>query len=131
MNWHQYHRYNTIANFVRCLAAEYSDKATLYNIGTSYEGREMHLLKITNNPRVAKTAVWIDGGIHAREWASPSAVTYLMHELLQNSAQYQNILDNYDLFILPLANPDGYEYSHTKDRLWRKTRSELEIHTSP
>ena len=27
-----------------------------------------------------------------------------------------------DFYILPLVNPDGYEYSRTKDRLWRKNR---------
>ena len=67
----------------------------------------MHLLKITNNNRRVKKSIWIDGGIHAREWASPSSVTYMMQELLENSAQYQNILDEYELYILPLANPDG------------------------
>jgi len=123
MNWYQYHRYNTINSFIKCLAAEYPDKATMFTIGQSWEGRDLTLLRITNNPRIAKTAVWIDGGIHAREWASPSAVTYMMQEFLENSDNYKHVLDNYDLYILPLSNPDGYEYSHTKDRLWRKTRS--------
>lgn len=123
MSWNKYHRYTVIDNFVKCLAAEYPDKAQRFQIGTSYEGRKMNLLRISNNLRSVKRAVWIDGGIHAREWASPSAVTYLMNELLQNSNQYSEILDKYDIYILPLANPDGYEYSHAKDRLWRKTRS--------
>merc|ERR1712223_924147 len=123
MSWNKYHRYKTIDDFVKCLAQEYPDKAQIFEIGSSYERRKMHLLRITNNLRVNKKAVWIDGGIHAREWASPSAVTYLMNEFLQNSQNYKEILDRYDIFILPLANPDGYEYSHTKDRLWRKTRS--------
>ena len=79
----------------------------LFSIGRSYEGRNLHLLKITNNNRRVKKSIWIDGGIHAREWASPSSVTYMMQELLENSAQYQNILDEYELYILPLANPDG------------------------
>jgi len=123
MSWNKYHRYTVIDNFVKCLAAEYPDKAQRFQIGTSYEGRKMNLLRISNNLRSVKRAVWIDGGIHAREWASPSAVTYLMNELLQNSNQYSDILNKYDIYILPLANPDGYEYSHAKDRLWRKTRS--------
>merc|ERR1712223_394454 len=123
MTWSKYHRYNTIDSFVKCLATEFLDKAERFTIGHSYEGKKMNLLRITNNLRVTKKAVWIDGGIHAREWVSPSAVTYLMHELLQNSHLYNDILNEYDLFILPLANPDGYEYSHSKDRMWRKTRS--------
>ncbi|CAK9294701.1 unnamed protein product [Gordionus sp. m RMFG-2023] len=27
-----------------------------------------------------------------------------------------------DFYIMPILNPDGYEYSHTKDRSWRKNR---------
>ena len=50
MNWNQYHRYARLDNFIRCLAAEYPDQATLFDIGKSYEGRVMHLLRITNNP---------------------------------------------------------------------------------
>ncbi|EEC09357.1 conserved hypothetical protein, partial [Ixodes scapularis] len=33
------------------------------------------------------------------------------------------ILDTFDVYALPVANPDGYEYTHTFNRLWRKTRS--------
>lgn len=32
-------------------------------------------------------------------------------------------LDNYDYWFIPVINPDGYEYTQTTDRLWRKTRS--------
>ncbi|XP_036282925.1 carboxypeptidase A4 isoform X2 [Pipistrellus kuhlii] len=34
-----------------------------------------------------------------------------------------SILEKTDIFLLPVANPDGYVYTHTKNRLWRKTRS--------
>jgi len=123
MTWGRYHRYKIIDDFVTCLASEYPDLTQLHKIGTSYEGRDLHLLRISSNSRQAKGSIWIDGGIHAREWVSPSAVTFMMKEFLENPLKYRDILNKYDLFILPLANPDGYEYSHTKDRLWRKTRS--------
>jgi len=32
-------------------------------------------------------------------------------------------LEKYDYWFLPVVNPDGYEYSHIEDRLWRKSRS--------
>lgn len=32
-------------------------------------------------------------------------------------------LDEFDFWFMPVVNPDGYEYSHVTDRIWRKTRS--------
>ncbi|XP_019659891.1 carboxypeptidase A4 isoform X4 [Ailuropoda melanoleuca] len=34
-----------------------------------------------------------------------------------------SILQKMDIFLLPVANPDGYVYTQTQNRLWRKTRS--------
>jgi carboxypeptidase A4 len=60
-------------------------------------------------------------GIHAREWISPASVTYIIKELVENR---QNNLwaDKMDFYVVPVLNPDGYEYTHTNDRLWRKNR---------
>ena len=65
-----------------------------------------------------------------------------MNELVENSGEYSRILNKYDFYIMPSMNPgktymqsgsqdhvkfieylDGYEYSRTYDRMWRKTRS--------
>ena len=88
-------------------------------IGNSYEGRELFLIKIGNStsPGLRKPAVWIDGGIHAREWISPATVAYIMSELLSNADIHSDILDEFDFYAMPLINPDGYEYTHTNDRL--------------
>ena len=72
----------------------------------------------------SKPAVWIDGGIHAREWISPAATTWMLKELVENDAAHPDLLDNADWFILPSANPDGYDWSRNHNRMWRKTRSD-------
>lgn len=66
--------------------------------------------------------MWIDGGIHAREWITPATVTWMMKELIENDADHPELLEKLDWFILPIVNPDGYAYTKTNDRLWRKTR---------
>jgi murein tripeptide amidase MpaA len=55
----------------------------------------------------AKPVVWIDGGIHAREWISPAAVSYMAFQLLENSECHEDILNNYDIYVMPIVNPDG------------------------
>lgn len=58
----------------------------------------------------------------SREWISPAAVTYIVNQLIEDWENQPAYIQNIDWYILPLANPDGYEYSHTNDRLWRKNR---------
>lgn len=59
------------------------------------------VLRISNGkPNVP--ALWIDGGIHAREWISPAAVTYVINYLVENSEELEA-----DYYILPVVNPDG------------------------
>ena len=67
--------------------------------------------------------MWIDGGIHAREWITPASVTWMMKELIENDAAHPDLTEKLDWYILPIMNPDGYAYTQSNDRLWRKTRS--------
>ncbi len=48
---------------------------------------------------------------------------YLAHVFVEDYDSHRDILDNYDVYIMPVMNPDGYEYTWSKDRMWRKTRS--------
>ena len=56
-------------------------------------------------------------GIHAREWISPATATFIIHELVVNTNFNSDVLDFYDFYILPVANPDGYEITSV-DTLW-------------
>lgn len=116
MEWSSYHRLDDIYGYLDFLAQTYPDVCSVMNIGNSAEGRPLKVLRISNG-KAGVPALWIDGGIHAREWISPAAVTYIIDYLVENSES----LDA-DYYILPVANPDGYEYTFTNDRLWRKNR---------
>jgi len=119
-----YERYNSYSDFVsemQKLAAQYPQKASTFSVGRSYENREMIGIKISSGG-FNKPIVWVDGGIHAREWISPASTMYLIRELVTGN---NAALNKYDFHILPVFNPDGYEYTRTggRARLWRKTRS--------
>ena len=76
-----------------------------------------------NNECGNKPAMWIDGGIHAREWISPATVLWTLKELVEGEeALNDELRRNLDWYILPQHNPDGYAFSREWDRLWRKTR---------
>lgn len=76
-----------------------------------------------------KPGVFIEGGVHGREWITPAVTTWLLKELIKHNSTIDDgsaereIVRSVDWYILPVSNPDGYEYSLNYDRMWRKTRS--------
>jgi murein tripeptide amidase MpaA len=104
-------------------AAAASSIAETFSIGQSFEGRDMIAVSI-NGGRSDLPTIWIDSNIHAREWISSATSLYIINEILSGtSADAIDMRTNYRWYILPNANPDGYQYSWDSDRQWRKTRS--------
>ena len=66
----------TMQLWMECMAASYSDKVTLITIGKSSEGRPLQVLRLGSGSK-SKPAVFIDGGIHAREWVSLNKPAHL------------------------------------------------------
>ncbi|XP_078032725.1 carboxypeptidase B [Augochlora pura] len=129
MTWKRYHRYADITRYMEYLSLRYPKMVEMTTIGHSYEGQPIKMVKISTGPNKdgsPKPAVWIDAGMHAREWIGTAVATYIVGQLVEKNASYTKLLDNSDWMILPVANPDGYEFTHTGDRLWRKTRSNHE-----
>lgn len=60
--------------------------------------------------------MWIDCGIHAREWIAPATCQWIMDKLTSgygSDSEVTELLDAYDFHILPSVNPDGYTFTHT------------------
>ncbi|XP_045122302.1 carboxypeptidase B-like [Portunus trituberculatus] len=121
MTWEKYHSFDEMEQYLYFLEAEYPHLVTLEEIGYSSENRSLKVAKVSTGPN--RTAIWIDGGMHAREWIAPATTMYILYRLVENAWEFPELVNNFDWYILPIANPDGYEFSRTKDRLWRKTRS--------
>ena len=63
------------------------------------------------------------GGQHAREWIAVEVPISLIEFLVssyQSKPAIRELIDNAEIWIIPLVNPDGYEYSRNTDRMWRK-----------
>ena len=67
-----------INSFLETLAAYKSNYVSVYNIGSSFEKRKLDVIKFNVNPSVSKRAIWIDCGIHAREWAAISTCVWII-----------------------------------------------------
>merc|ERR1712168_1192411 len=122
LDWDDYYGIDVLNEFLDVLAAK-NDFAEIINIGKSYEGRDMNVLAITK-AGPGKPNIWLEAGIHAREWIAPAVATFIVRELVKDYEEHPDYLDNINWYFLPSANPDGYSYTFTDDRLWRKTRSD-------
>merc|ERR1711942_411007 len=122
MDWDDYHDHDVLNEFIAALA-DANDFASIIPIGQSLEGRDMNVLAITKAGAGAPN-VFLESGIHAREWISPAVATYLVRQLVEEYDSHPEYLDKINWYFIPSANPDGYEYTFTDDRLWRKTRSD-------
>ncbi|KTF81414.1 hypothetical protein cypCar_00027614 [Cyprinus carpio] len=100
----------------------------LFSIGQSYEGRPLYVLQLGKRTRPFKKAVWIDCGVHAREWIGPAFCQWFVKEALnsyQHDSSMRRLMNQLNFYIMPVFNVDGYHYSWKTDRFWRKTRSKI------
>ncbi|XP_049981699.1 carboxypeptidase B [Alexandromys fortis] len=125
---HSYTKYNkweTIEAWIQEVANDNPDLISRKTIGTTFEGRNIHLLKV-GKAKANKPAIFMDCGFHAREWISPAFCQWFVKEAVRTygqESQMTKLLDELDFYVLPVVNIDGYVYTWTKSRMWRKTRS--------
>ncbi|KAK5387824.1 putative metallocarboxypeptidase ecm14 [Exophiala xenobiotica] len=127
--------------WLRLVASMFPAHAELLTIGQSAEGRDIHALRLgaksqPGDPHDERHTLLVVGGTHAREWISISTTAYVAYSL---ATQYGHphfhavtkLLDHFDIVFVPVLNPDGYEYTWTTDRLWRKNRQSTSLPFCP
>ncbi|MCS7244255.1 MAG: M14 family metallopeptidase [Candidatus Calescibacterium sp.] len=119
--------YERIIESMKELQTKYPDRVFLQTIGKTFEGRDIVVIKVSkkNDRRQDKKSLLITGLHHAREWATGEAALNVVEKLLANydtDENIKNLLDNIDIYVIPVVNPDGYEYSLKQSRWWRKNR---------
>ncbi|XP_013154247.1 carboxypeptidase O [Falco peregrinus] len=122
----QYHPMEEIYQWMSQIQKSNSELVTQHYLGKTTENRTMYYLQISQPSDKTKKIIWMDCGIHAREWISPAFCQWFVKEILQNyksDPKINRFLQNLDLYILPVLNIDGYIYSWEKDRFWRKNRA--------
>ncbi len=105
----------------------------------THEGRRCQAVKIADGSGPGRVGVYFVGGIHGNEMMPPDALIHFMNILVnayQNNEgitineneftaeQIQTIVSQLDIFVFPLANPDGRHFSATEEERpkWRKNR---------
>lgn len=120
----EYKDFAAISEHLRQLALQAPELVEMHAIGGSIEGRPLWALRIGGATTDA-TPMLVNGTLHAREWISAMVTTCVADRLVRGYATDPAIrafVDRTELWIVPVANPDGYQHSWSTDRYWRKNR---------
>jgi carboxypeptidase T len=122
-----YHSTLEMETDLRILERDHPGLASVQEIGESLEKRKLLALKISDNVSddEDEPAVLFVGCHHAREWISvevPFEFGRYLLEHYDSDPQVRDLVDASEIWILPIANPDGLEYSIHVYRYWRKNR---------
>ncbi|KAI0017583.1 zinc carboxypeptidase [Xylariomycetidae sp. FL0641] len=121
-----YHDYEDHITFWSDLQKSFPDNSELITAGISFEGRDIQGIHLWGSGgKGSKPAIYWHGNVHAREWITSMVVEYLTYQIILNygnDTTVESTLNNYDFYILPIVNPDGFVYTQTNSRMWRKNR---------
>ncbi len=122
-----FHSYYEVENELKALESSYPALAKVMDLGQSLELRHIYALKVSANVQLDEdeAKVLILGCHHAREWISVEVPLLMGKYLLEHyatDAGIKGLVDKSEVWIVPLVNPDGLEYSIHYWRYWRKNR---------
>jgi murein tripeptide amidase MpaA len=122
-----YFNADQILAFFEDLRANNPVYVTRQSIGTSIDGETMWAYRFgrpLQQGNLPFNNVVVEGLIHAREWITGSVIMHLAKQCVLGltTPQATQFLPNQAVWVIPMVNPDGYRYTWTNNRLWRKNR---------
>lgn len=115
LDFSKYHHYNDIDTLLHSYENRFPGLAKVGTIGKSGEGRELFYIQISDNVNVTEPGEpWFKyvANIHGNEAVGRQLIVYLVQYLLENyetDARVKKLVDNTNIFLMPSANPDGFE----------------------
>jgi len=113
LTFDRYHTVDVMYTWLRRWAEKYPNIVELYQVGTSYEGRPIMQLTLTNKSTgkaTDKPAAFFEGGRHSGEITSSESVLWLAQHLIENygrDPKITKLLDTKAIYLRPQNNPDG------------------------
>jgi len=111
--WDAYPTYSAYVAMMNGFENDYPAHCQTFNFGTLNSGRELLMLRINNGSPEGKPKFLYTSSMHGDETAGYVLMLRLADYLLSNygsDERVTNIVDKLDIYINPLANPDGTYY---------------------
>ena len=121
----QYKNPDEIEVLLRDFNARYPTITKLESIGKSLEGRDIWVLKISDNPDLDENepSILFNSMHHAREVMTPEVSLDIIEYLLTNynlDSQVKGWVNNNEIFVIPMLNVDGNNKMWNGNKWWRK-----------
>ncbi|XP_048190551.1 mast cell carboxypeptidase A [Perognathus longimembris pacificus] len=125
---HSYAKYNNwdkIVAWTEKMVKKHPELVSRIKIGSTVEDNPLYVLQI-GKENEGRKAIFMDCGIHAREWVSPAFCQWFVYQATKSYGKNKimtKLLNQMNFYVLPVFNVDGYIWSWTQNRMWRKNRS--------
>jgi hypothetical protein len=124
----EYTEYDELVPILQNLATTYPDICKLYDVGDTWENRQIWALKISDNVATHEADerdIMVNGNHHAREIMTVEVPLYLAQQLCAKypaDPDVKLIVDNVETWVIPMVNPDGHNHVFKVYNMWRKNR---------
>lgn len=109
-NWNTYPTYDGYVQMMNDYATTYPNLCQVTQFGTSIQNRKLLMVKITSNVNTTKPRFFYTSSMHGDETGGYVLCLRMIDYLLSNygtNPRITNLVDNIEIYINPLANPDG------------------------
>ncbi len=125
-DWDSYPTYETYVDMMYQFAEDYPSICTVQSMGTSVDGRELLFAKISDNVQIEEDepTFFYTAQMHGDEIVTFVTMLHLIDYLCSNyqsDPQVTNLVNNLQIWINPLSNPDG-TYHGGNNTVWGATR---------
>ena len=112
-DWDSYPTYEAYESMMYAFGTDHPDKCEIITLGTLPSGRKILVAHINNGDGTGKPQFLYTSTIHGDETTGWIMMLRLIDYLLENpnEPEVQNVINNIDLYVGPLTNPDGTYHS--------------------
>jgi hypothetical protein len=133
-DWDTYPTYQAYLDMMNQFATDYPSLCTIVNIGTTVQGRQLLFAKLSTNVNIetTKPEVMYSSSMHGDETTGYVLMLHLISYLLTNygtDPQVTRLLDSTEVWINPLANPDGTYHggNNSVNGSWRYNANSVDL----
>jgi len=122
-----YRKTQEVMDWITALKTSYPSLITTSEIGKTVQGKSIVAVHLQSNKGSNKPRIVYNSCQHAREWITVTTTTWVLNYLTTNYGKNDTVtalVDAIDWTFVPIVNVDGYDYTWSSNRLWRKNRKQ-------